>query len=123
MNLKSLIKDDHWMRRIRKLVERIHHAKGMAGDDSIYDTAPHPTLSGIGFGRGIPAHLATAAPHTPRGAPTAALWPEAGSEAVPAGSSHGGSASAHDIEMTVAVSPVPDAGGQGTPRHTFTPRG
>ena len=36
MNLKSLIKDDHWMRRVRKLVNKLSLQKGMCHEDSIF---------------------------------------------------------------------------------------
>lgn len=75
MNLKSLIKDDHWMRRIRLLVERVAQSKGVPTDDSIYDPIyQDASMSNFGFGRGIPAHLAPE-PALPRRPSTAARTP------------------------------------------------
>jgi hypothetical protein len=45
MNLKSLIKDDHWMHRIRRLVDKLSYSKGMTQDDSIFDTIYGASLS------------------------------------------------------------------------------
>jgi hypothetical protein len=45
MNLKSLIKDDHWMHRIRRLVDKLSYSKGVSQDDSIFDTIYGASLS------------------------------------------------------------------------------
>ena len=48
MNLKSLVKDDHWMRRIRALMQRLATSHGLSRSDSIFDSVYNAEMSQMG---------------------------------------------------------------------------
>jgi hypothetical protein len=69
MNLKSLIKDDHWMHRVRRLIDRLSYSKGLSHEDSIFDTIYGASMSNYPLVSDNRAQPGTSAPPGP-----AAAW-------------------------------------------------
>jgi hypothetical protein len=67
MNLKSLVKDVHWMRRVRALVERLAAERGITHGDSVFDSVYDVSMSNYAPSAMLPpAHLGAGARDAPR---------------------------------------------------------
>jgi hypothetical protein len=64
MNLKSLIKDDHWMRRVRALVDKVTFTKGMPRDGFVSDNIGDASMSNFAISHGFQAHNSKSKHHS-----------------------------------------------------------